>query len=78
MEPHRFHPLHAVVGIVLVAVGVVTATFGLNRLAENGVAWGSAGVALVGLALLPWPRRPSGACSARSDNSSDAAPPGSH
>ncbi|GEM_PF-4968198 len=54
MEPHRFHPLNAVVGIMLVVVGVVTATFDLDQLADNRVAAGSAAIALVGLALLPW------------------------
>jgi len=39
---------------MLVVVGVVTATFELDQLADNRVAAGSAAIALVGLALLPW------------------------
>lgn len=57
MLQHRFHPFNAVVSVTLFIVGLLTATFSIDWLADNRVVAGSAAIALVGLALAPWPPR---------------------
>ena len=58
METHPFQPLAAVVGAVIVALGVLVATFSLGRVEDDAVVWVAIAAVLVGLALIPWRRRP--------------------
>jgi hypothetical protein len=57
VEAHPFQPLAAVVGAVLVAVGVLVATFSLGRVDDDALVWVAIAAALAGLALIPWRRR---------------------
>jgi hypothetical protein len=58
VRPHPFRPLDAVLGVTVVAVGVLVAVFGFENLDEDNVfIWLAIGAGLVGLSLLPWPHR---------------------
>jgi hypothetical protein len=58
VRPHPFRPLDAVLGVTVVAVGVLVAVFGFENLDEDNVfVWLAIGAGLVGLSLLPWPHR---------------------
>ena len=58
MRRHPFRPLDAVLGLALVLLGVLVAVFGFEDLDDdNVVMWCAIGAGVIGLALLPWPRR---------------------
>ena len=58
MRSHPFRPLDAVLGVALVLLGVLVAVFGFEDLDDdNVVVWCAIGAGVIGLALLPWPRR---------------------
>jgi hypothetical protein len=58
VRPHPFRPLDAVLGVTVVAVGILVAVFGFENLDEDNVfVWLAIGAGLVGLSLLPWPHR---------------------
>ena len=58
MSRHTFRPLDAVFGAAVVLLGVLVATFGFDRLDhDQWMIWFSVAAAVIGLALLPWPRR---------------------
>jgi hypothetical protein len=55
---HPFRPLDAVLGLGLVILGVLVAVFGFEDVDDdNVVVWCAIAAGIVGLALLPWPRR---------------------
>jgi hypothetical protein len=55
---HPFRPLDAVLGLGLVILAVLVAVFGLENLDDdNVVVWCAIGAGVIGVALLPWPRR---------------------
>jgi hypothetical protein len=56
MRRHPIDPLSAALGILAVALGVLVACTELDELGSDSVAWIIAGVLLVGLGLVPWPR----------------------
>jgi hypothetical protein len=62
MRPHPFRPFDVVLGLGVVIVGVLVATFGFEGLDPSAAfVWLAIGAAVLGLSLLPWPhRRPSG------------------
>lgn len=58
MRRHRFRPLDAVLGLIVVLLGVLVAVFGFEDLDDNNVVvWCAIAAGVIGLALLPWPRR---------------------
>ncbi len=58
MRRHPFRPLDAVLGLALVLLGVLVAVFGFENLDDdNVVMWCAIAAGVIGLALLPWPRR---------------------
>ena len=58
MRRHPFRPLDAVLGLALVLLGVLVAVFGFENLDDdNVVVWCAIAAGVIGLALLPWPRR---------------------
>jgi hypothetical protein len=57
VESHPFQPLAAVVGAVLVALGVLVATFSLGRVDDDALVWVAIAAVLAGVALIPWRRR---------------------
>jgi hypothetical protein len=58
VRPHRFRPFDVVLGIAVVIVGVLVATFGFEGLDEDPVfVWLVIGAGVIGLSLLPWPHR---------------------
>ena len=58
MQRHPFRPLDAVLGLALVLLGVLVAVFGFENLDDdNVVMWCAVAAGVIGLALLPWPRR---------------------
>jgi hypothetical protein len=55
---HPFRPLDVVLGLGLVIVAVLVAVFGFENLDDdNVVVWCAIGAGVIGVALLPWPRR---------------------
>ena len=56
VDSHPFQPLDAVLGAVLVAVGVLVAMFGFEGVDDNVFVWVAIGAVLAGIALIPWPR----------------------
>jgi hypothetical protein len=58
MRRHPFRPLDAVLGLVVVLLGVLVALFGFEDVEDdNVVMWCAIGAVVIGLALIPWPRR---------------------
>ncbi len=58
MRPHPFRPLDAVLGLAVIAVGVLVAVFGFEDLDEDNVfIWLVIAAGVLGLSLLPWPHR---------------------
>jgi hypothetical protein len=58
MRRHPFRPLDAVLGLAVVLLGVLVAVFGFEDVDEdNVVMWCAIGAVVIGLALIPWPRR---------------------
>jgi hypothetical protein len=58
VRPHPFRPLDAVLGLALIAVGVLVAVFGFEDLDEDNVfIWLVIAAGILGLSLLPWPHR---------------------
>jgi hypothetical protein len=57
MESHPFQPLAAVLGIGVIALGVLVAIFGFEHVEDDALAWAAVGAAVIGLALIPWRRR---------------------
>jgi hypothetical protein len=58
VRPHPFRPFDVVLGVVVALVGVLVATFGFEGLdGENAFVWLWIGAGVIGLSLLPWPRR---------------------
>ena len=58
MQRHPFRPLDAVLGLALVLLGVLVAVFGFENVDDdNVVMWCAIAAGVIGLALLPWPRR---------------------
>ena len=58
MQRHSFRPLDAVLGLAVVLLGVLVAVFGFENLDDdNVVMWCAIAAGVIGLALLPWPRR---------------------
>jgi hypothetical protein len=58
MRRHPFRPLDAVLGLAVVLLGVLVAVFGFEDVEDdNVVMWCAIGAAVIGLALIPWPRR---------------------
>jgi hypothetical protein len=59
VKPHPFQPLAAVLGIGVIALGVLVTMFGVERLEDDVLVWTAVGAALIGVALIPWRRRES-------------------
>jgi hypothetical protein len=58
VRPHPFRPLDAVLGLAVVAVGILVAVFGFEELDEDNVfIWLVIAAGILGLSLLPWPHR---------------------
>lgn len=57
MPPHRFNPLSALVGVVIVAVGAAVAVFGFDRIDDDPMLWAAAGAVFVALILVAIPAR---------------------
>jgi hypothetical protein len=58
VRPHPFRPFDVVLGIAVVIVGLLVATFGFEGLDEDNVfVWLAIGAGVLGLSLLPWPHR---------------------
>jgi hypothetical protein len=58
VQPHPFRPLDAVLGLALIAVGVLVSVFGFENLDEDNLfVWLAIAAGVVGLSLLPWPHR---------------------
>jgi hypothetical protein len=58
VRSHPFRPLDAVLGLGVIAVGVLVAVFGFEDLDEDNVfIWLVIAGGVLGLSLLPWPHR---------------------
>lgn len=57
MTAHPFQPFTALIGLAVIALGVVVATFGVGDVATSLPVWLAGGAAAVGLAVIPWRRR---------------------
>jgi hypothetical protein len=58
VKAHPFRPLDAVLGLGVIAVGVLVAVFGFEELDEDNVfVWLVIAAGVLGLSLLPWPHR---------------------
>jgi hypothetical protein len=57
MPTHRFNPLSALLGIVIIALGVMVAVFGFDEIDNDPVIWGAAITVFVALILLAIPTR---------------------
>jgi hypothetical protein len=58
VRSHPFRPLDAVLGLGVIAVGVLVAVFGFEDLDEDNVfIWLVIAAGVLGLSLLPWPHR---------------------
>ena len=57
MPAHRFNPLSALVGIAIIALGVMVAVFGFDEIDNDPVIWGAAIAVFVALFLLAIPTR---------------------
>jgi hypothetical protein len=54
MKPHPFQPIAAVVGAVLIVLGVLVAWFGFDGIGDDALIWVAVATGLLGLALIPW------------------------
>jgi hypothetical protein len=73
VRPHPFRPFDVVLGVAVVIVGVLVATFAFEGLDDDNVfVWLWIGAGVIGLSLLPWPRRRP---AATADRAPDPAPP---
>jgi hypothetical protein len=73
VQRHPFRPFDVVLGIAVVIVGVLVATFGFEGLDEDNVfVWLAIGAGVIGLSLLPWPHRRS---APTADPAAETAPP---
>jgi hypothetical protein len=59
VKRHPFDPLSVIVGLALIGLGILVATFGLGELDDEAVAWFAVIALLIGVALIPWRRRQS-------------------
>ena len=57
MPPHRFNPLSALLGVVIVALGAAVAVFGFDRIDDDPMLWAAAGAVFVALILVAIPGR---------------------
>ena len=58
MKSHPFRPFDAVLGLAVIAIGVLVAVFGFEDLDEDNVfIWLVIAGGVLGLSLLPWPHR---------------------
>ena len=59
MKRHPFRPLVALVGVAVVLLGVLVATFGFEEIGDDVLVWAAVATGVVGVALVPWRgRRP--------------------
>jgi hypothetical protein len=54
---HRFNPLSALVGIIVIALGAAVAVFGFDDLDNDPIIWGAAIAIFVALILVAIPTR---------------------
>jgi hypothetical protein len=57
MPPHRFNPLSALLGLVVIALGATVAVFGFDDLENDPIIWGAAIAVFVALILVAIPTR---------------------
>lgn len=57
MKRHSFQPFVALVGAVLVVLGVLVATFGFEEIGDDALVWAAVAAGVAGVALLPWRAR---------------------
>jgi hypothetical protein len=57
MPPHRFNPLSALVGLVIIAIGAAVAVFGFDDFDNDPIIWGAAIAVFVALILVAIPTR---------------------
>ncbi len=57
MPPHRFNPLSALLGLVVLALGATVAVFGFDELDNDPIIWGAAIAVFVALILVAIPSR---------------------
>jgi len=61
VKSHPFRPFDAVLGLAVIAIGVLVAVFGFEDLDEDNVfIWLVIAGGVLGLSLLPWPHRRTG------------------
>lgn len=60
MTPHRPSPIAALVGVAVLATGIVVGLFGVDRLGHDPVVWGAAAAVFVALILVAIPTRDAG------------------
>ena len=58
MQRHPFDPVSALLGVLAVVAGLLVALGEAADLETSGPWWLAAAAVLVGLALIPWRRRP--------------------
>jgi len=54
MKRHPFQPFVALVGVALVLLGVLVATFGFEQVGDDVLVWAAIATGVVGIALFPW------------------------
>jgi hypothetical protein len=54
MKRHSFQPLAAALGVGLIVLGLLVATFGFEAIDDDALIWAAVAAGLVGLALIPW------------------------
>ena len=57
MKRHPFQPLVAVLGLALVALGILVATFGFEGIGDDALVWAAVAAGVVVVALIPWRAR---------------------
>ena len=57
MTPHRFSPMTALLGVAVLAMGIVVSLFGVDRLGDDPIVWGAAAAVFVALILVALPVR---------------------
>jgi len=60
MSLHRFSPMTALLGVAVLALGIVVALFGFDRLDDDPVVWGAAAAVFVALIVVAIPARRAG------------------
>jgi hypothetical protein len=55
---HSFDLIAAALGVIAVALGVLVATDSIDRIDSDSGWWFAVGALVVGIALVPWSRRP--------------------